>query len=137
MVCIRLRGPALGAGLSAVEQTGRIAGRAFAAQDVPFADVVKLVRPAWTGRPALFQTLFALQDNAAPRLRLDGARTTFCRQPYLELPLELHAEMWPEEDGGLRLVVSFRPAAVPEVTARELAKNFTDRLRTMNAGAGS
>jgi mycobactin peptide synthetase MbtE len=128
MLCVRLRGAAIGRGPSAIRETGRIAVRAFAAQDVPFSDVLRLARPPGAGRPPLFQTLFTLQDNAIPRLSLTGLRTAFLRQPYVQLPLELHTELWPGEDGGMRLVVSFRPEAVPEITAREFAERFTDRV---------
>jgi mycobactin peptide synthetase MbtE len=127
MLCIRLRGAALGGGLAAIRETGRIVGLAFAAQDVPFGDVLQLVNPPPTDRPPLFQTLFALQDNAIPRLDLTGLRTTFLRQPYLELPLELHTELWPDDDGGMQLTVSFGPEAVPDTIAQNFAKYFTDR----------
>jgi hypothetical protein len=160
MVCIRLRGSALESaalesaalesaalesaalestdlegGAPAVQETGRIVGRAFAAQDVPFSDVLGLLRRPRSDRPPLFQALFALQDNLAPRLNLAGLRTTFLRQPYLQLPLEFHTELWPTEDGGIRLAVSFRPDAVPEDIAREFAKRFIDRLHATSSGA--
>ena len=128
MVCVRMRGAALGSGVAAVKKTGQIAARAFAAQDVPLADVLDLVERPPRGRPAPFQTLFALQDNAIPRLELGGLRTTFRRQPHLDLPLDLHTELWPEVDGGLRLTVHFRPEAVADATARAFAKRFTERL---------
>ena len=134
MLCLRMRGEALGDGTlgdstlgdstDAYRATGRIAGRAFACQDVPFPEVLRLAGPAGGSRPPLFQTLFALQDNAEPRLDLEGARTTFLRQPYLDIPLELHAELWPRPDGGLRLEVAFRRDAVPDAVARELADRF-------------
>ncbi|HCU50845.1 MAG TPA: hypothetical protein DGG94_13775, partial [Micromonosporaceae bacterium] len=134
IVCVRLRGAALRGDTGAVKATGHAVARAFAAQDVPFAEVLELVKPRRTERPPLYQVLFALQDNAEPRLDLAGARTRFLRQPYLELPLELHAEIWPSADGWLRLVVSYRPDAVPETTAREFAIRFTDRLHTIASG---
>ncbi|WP_242884792.1 amino acid adenylation domain-containing protein [Actinomadura litoris] len=133
-LCVRLRGAALGGGPAAVAATGRAAARAFAAQDVPLDDVLRLAEAA-DGSP-LYRTLFALQDNAVPRLTLTGVRTTFLRQPYVSLPLDLHAELWPDEHGGMTLVVSYRPEAVPEAAARELAKRFADRLRTVPAETG-
>ncbi|WP_405015272.1 condensation domain-containing protein [Kitasatospora sp. NBC_01539] len=128
MLCLRLRGTALDGGTTGARETGRTVARALAAQDVPFADVLRLTEPRRTGRPPLYQVLFALQDNAAPRLGLPGLHTAFLRQPYLELPLELHTELWPDDDGGMRLEVAFRPDAVAESTARELADRFTGRL---------
>ncbi|MEU7885538.1 amino acid adenylation domain-containing protein [Microbispora bryophytorum] len=131
VLCLRMRGSALDGGTRAVRETARIAGRALAAQDVPFTDVLRVLDPPRTGRPPLYQTLFALQDNTRPRLDLAGLTTTFVRQPYLDLPLELHAELWPDDGGGITLVVGFRPDAVGQPTARELAKRFTDRLSTL------
>jgi non-ribosomal peptide synthetase component F len=133
-LCVRLRGEALGTGMVAVEETGRVVGRAFAAQDVPFVDVLRLADRPRTVRPPLFQTMFALQDNAVAHLGLRGLRTTFIRQPYLEIPLELHAELWPEDDGGLRLTIYFRTDVVPESIAVLLAKRLTDRVRSIRSG---
>jgi amino acid adenylation domain-containing protein len=135
MVCVRLRGAALDGDAAAHRATGRVVGRAFATQDLSLGDVIQLVNRPRTGRPPLFQTLFAVQDNAIPRLELSGLRSTFLRQSYLDIPVELHAELWPDGDGGLRLTVYFRREAVPEPTARELAKRFTDRLSTACSGA--
>lgn len=134
MLCLRLRGVALDGGSAAVRATARLFHDALAAQDVSLADVLTRVDPPRTGRPPLYQALFALQDNATPRLDLPGLRTTFLRQPYLDLPLELHTELWPDTHGGLRLEVGFRPEAVSETTARELARRFTDRLPTASSG---
>ncbi|MFI6532105.1 amino acid adenylation domain-containing protein [Nonomuraea sp. NPDC050547] len=131
MLGVRLRGGALDGGPAAVRETGNVVARAFAAQDVPFPEVLRLVNPPRTGRPPIYQTLFALQDNAPAGLALSGLRTAFVRQPYLELPLELHTELWPRADGGLRMVVSYRPQMVAESTAEEFAKRFADRLHTI------
>ncbi|WP_327233957.1 amino acid adenylation domain-containing protein [Streptomyces sp. NBC_01317] len=134
MLCLRLRGAALGGGTDAVREASRITARALAAQDVSLGDILSLTGRPRTGRPPLYQVLFALQDNAVPRLELAGVRTDFLRQPYLDLPLELHTELWPDERGGLRVEVSFRPEAVAETTAQEIAKRFTDRLRSLSPG---
>ncbi|MEU6770881.1 amino acid adenylation domain-containing protein [Streptomyces sp. NPDC046759] len=137
MLCLRMRGAALGSGAAALAHAGRIASRAFAAQDVPFPEVLSCLGPPRDNRPPLYQTLFACQDNATPRLVLAGARTAFVRQPYLDLPLELHAELWPADEGGLCLDVSYRPDTVAESTARDLAKLFLERVHTLAAGAPS
>jgi hypothetical protein len=119
------------------DATGDVVARAFAAQDVPLGDVLaRLGRPR-SARPPLFQTLFAVQDVPAPRLELSGLRTEFLRQPYVDLPLELHTELWPAPRGGLRVEVAHRPDAVPAATARELARRFTDRLHALPTGATS
>ncbi|MFB6524099.1 amino acid adenylation domain-containing protein [Streptomyces sp. NPDC056401] len=137
MLCLRMRGAALDDTAAALAHTGRIVARAFTTQDVPFPEAVSLVDPPGDGRPPLYQTLFACQDNAEPLLDLPGTRTTFVRRPYLDLPLELHAELWPTPDRGLRLDVAFRPDAVAGSTARDLAKLFTERVHTIAAGAPS
>ncbi|MFI5860008.1 AMP-binding protein [Streptomyces sp. NPDC051546] len=137
MLCLRMRGAALDDTAAALAHTGRIVARAFTTQDVPFPQAVSLVDPPGDGRPPLYQTLFACQDNAEPLLDLPGARSRFVRRPYLDLPLELHAELWPAPDGGLRLEVAFRPEAVAGSTARDLAKLFTERVHTIAAGAPS
>ncbi|MET9480900.1 amino acid adenylation domain-containing protein [Streptomyces sp. NPDC006638] len=134
MLCLRLRGAALGGGTDAVRAASRVTARAVAARDVSLGEILSLTGRPRTGRPPLYQVLFALQDNAVPRLQLDGVRTDFLRQPYLDLPLELHTELWPDEHGGLRVEVSFRPEAVAETTTQEIAKRFTDRLRSLSPG---
>lgn len=129
MLCLRSRGTALADGPAAVQATARRFAEAFAAQDVPFQDLLMLLEPPGGNRPPLFQTLFAVQDNAPAVLDLDGARTTFVRQPYLDLPLDLHTELWPRPDGGYRMTVYFRPDVVTESTARQLTKCVDERLR--------
>ena len=133
MLCLRLRDAALNGDATAFEAAGRLATRALAAQDLPLADVLARVDPPRTDRHPLYQTLFALQDNPAPDLHLPGLRTRFLRQPYLDLPLELHTECWPDPHGGLRVEFAFRPAAVPEVVVEALAERFTDRLHALAA----
>ncbi|MET8849704.1 amino acid adenylation domain-containing protein [Amycolatopsis sp. NPDC004625] len=130
MLALRLRGITP----DAVRAVGRLAERAFAAQDVPFPELLRVAGVQPGERHPLFQTVFALQDNPAPELRLSGLRTTFLRQPYLDLPLELHTELWPAPGGGLLVTVHFRPEAVPEVTAQEIAKRFADRTHTLRSG---
>lgn len=133
MLAVRMRTDALEPGSAGVAATGRVVRSAFAAQDVPFADVLQRVqRPHVGGRPLLFQTLFAVQDNASPRLPLSGLRTEFLRQPYLDLPLELHAELWPgdptADSGAMLLVVSYQTSAVSETVARRCAGAFVEAL---------
>ncbi|MFF3504307.1 amino acid adenylation domain-containing protein [Streptomyces sp. NPDC003247] len=134
MVPVRMRGAALDGGLAGARASAAAGRRALAAQDVPIDDLLRLAGPRRRGRPPLFQTLFALQDNAEPRLDLPGLRTAFLRLPYLDLPLELHTELWPDEHGGMRLVVSYRPEAVPEAAAQEYVKHFTHCLYTTPSG---
>ena len=124
-VPMRLRGAVMDSGPTAVEAAGRLATSALAAQDVPFATLMEAVGGRSDGgRPPLYQVLFALQDNEPAQLDLPGAFSRFVRQPYTALPLELHAELWPEPDGGMRLVVSYRPEAVPEAVVDTLLRYF-------------
>ncbi|MFE1834068.1 amino acid adenylation domain-containing protein [Streptomyces sviceus] len=132
MLCLRLRGTALDGHAAAVRETGGIVARAFAAQDVPLAEVLTLVDPPRIGRPPLYQALFALQDSPAPDLELPGLRTAFLRQPYPDVPLELHTECWPDGTGGLRVQTTFRPAAVPPAVAREISEHFSDQLARLD-----
>jgi mycobactin peptide synthetase MbtE len=134
MLCIRLRGAALGRGAAGIRETGRTVGRSFAAQDVPFADLALVVSRRRSGRPPLFQTLFSLHDNPPARLELDGLRTTFLPQPYVDLPLELVADVWPDDAAGPRLAVSFRREVVPEAVGRGCALRFEEELRSALPG---
>ncbi|HUO38550.1 MAG TPA: amino acid adenylation domain-containing protein [Mycobacterium sp.] len=135
ILCVRLSGEALDGGAAAIGATGVQLNRAFATQDIPFAQVVRDVAPPGTGRPPLFQTLFVLQDNPVPRLRIGGLRTRFLRQPYLDLPLELHVELWPDDHGGLLLEIWFRREVVPESVARKVAGQFARRVNSLPTGA--
>ncbi|MFI0862212.1 amino acid adenylation domain-containing protein [Streptomyces smyrnaeus] len=136
MVPVRLRGDAVGGGEDGIRETGRLVHRAFSRSDIPFTAVSQgaVTTP---GRPPVFQSLFALQDNPPPRLDLPGVVSAFLRQPYAALPLELHLEVWPDEDGALDVVLSFRRDAVAAATALELLKGFHDRLALITAGAAS
>ncbi|MFD4789733.1 amino acid adenylation domain-containing protein [Streptomyces sp. NPDC058459] len=136
MVPVRLRGAAVGGGEGGIRETGRLVHRAFSRSDVPFTAVAQGVGTTTPGRPPVFQSLFALQDNPPPRLDLPGVVSAHLRQPYAALPLELHLEVWPDEDGTLDVVLSFRRDAVAAATALELLKGFHDRLALI-AGAAS
>lgn len=133
-VPIRLRGASLDGDL---ERTGRLVTRAFTAQDIPLRDLLNRLNRPRSARPPLFQTMFAVQDNPIPRLELTGLRTAFLHQPYVDLPLELHTELWPLEGGGLRAEVAYRPEIVPAGVAASLARCFVNRLPTTESGAQS
>ncbi|MFI5617759.1 AMP-binding protein [Streptomyces sp. NPDC051567] len=137
MACLRLRGTALDGGPDAVTETARILRRAFAAQDVSFHDLVRHLNPPRTGRPPLSQTLLVLQDNTPAELPLRGLTTTPLRPPYLDLPLEVHTEIWPHPDGRLRLTVSHRTATVPHTVARELLRGLADLVHTLPLPRGA
>ena len=99
--------------------------------DIPFTEIIQAIETKQTGRPPLFQTLFAFQDNPPPHLDLSGVKTYFIRQPYLDLPLELHAEIWPLESGDLKLVISFKTDRVRQQTAHKLLKAFSQNIESV------
>ncbi|WP_424568708.1 AMP-binding protein [Streptomyces sp. CH-036] len=136
MACLRLRGAVLDGGPEAVAEAGRVLDRAFAAQDVSFHELVRLLNPPRTGRPPLLQTLLVLQDNAIPELPLTGLGTTLLRPPYLDIPLEVQTEVWPLPDGRLRLAVNHRPDAVGHATAHELAERLAELVHTLPSHEG-
>ncbi|WP_097970887.1 AMP-binding protein [Streptomyces sp. gb14] len=136
MACLRLRGAVLDGGPAAVAEAGRVLDRAFAAQDVSFHELVRLLNPPRTGRPPLFQTLLVLQDNAIPELPLTGLGTTLLRPPYLDIPLEVQTEVWPLPDGRLRLAVNHRLDAVGHATAHELAERLAGLVHTLPSHEG-
>ncbi|NEC86500.1 non-ribosomal peptide synthetase [Streptomyces sp. SID12501] len=132
MVCLRMRGPALTADRAATAATGRLVREAFACQDVGIAEAVRLVNPPRTSRSPLFQTIFAYQDNTPARLALRDARTAFRRLPYLGIPTEIQAEVWPDGE-ALRIVLNADAGAVSGDFVRSLAKTFSDLVRTTGA----
>jgi amino acid adenylation domain-containing protein len=134
MVCIRVRGRALDPGPGGLRELAQVVAHALAAQDVSLLDLLRSVDRPRNRRPPLFQTLFALQGTERPALELAGLRTAFLRQPYLDVPLELHGELWLDELGGLRLAVSYRPDAVSRTVAEDVAGRFADSLSTVVAG---
>lgn len=124
VLCVRMRFPVKafsGDDLLRVASTVR---RAFAAQDIPFSEVVQLANPSRGTRPPLFQNMFALQNNATPELHLAGTRTEFFRQPPFGLPTELVAEVRPQADGNAELVISYRPDRVGTAFAQALGAAF-------------
>ncbi|WP_406841400.1 amino acid adenylation domain-containing protein [Streptomyces sp. AHU1] len=134
MMPVRLRGDAVNGGESGVRETGAVVHRAFTRSDVPFTAIAQGAGTT-SGRPPVFQCLFALQDNPPPRLDLPGVTAAHLRQPYAALPVELHLEVWPDENGALDVVLSFRRAAVTGTTALDLLKGYHDRLALIAAGA--
>nr|WP_256966640.1 condensation domain-containing protein [Streptomyces caniscabiei] len=136
MVPVRLRGTASAGGEDGIRETGRLVHRAFGRGPVPFTAVAEGATTT-PGRPPVFQTLFALQDNPPPRLDLPGVASTHLRRPYPALPLELHLEVWPDEGGALDVVLSYRRDAVAGTTARKLLDGFHDRLTALATGATS
>ncbi|MBS2962398.1 amino acid adenylation domain-containing protein [Actinocrinis puniceicyclus] len=126
MVCVRLRGE-LTRGLSAAFEVGQAVERALATQEFGFGEVVRLLNPPRTKRTAVFQNILAYQDNAVPRLDLNGLRTTHLRGTYPGLPAEIQTDVWPSCD-GLLVCTNYLPAAVAADFATALAARFAELI---------
>lgn len=132
-VCVRISPSALDEDLvSSAAETGRLAREALGSQDVGINEVVRTINPPRSGRAPLFQTIFAYQDNAPAELALVGCRTTFHRLPYLGIPAEIQTEIWPADDGSLRVVINSRTPAVARSFAGELTSNLADSIADLS-----
>ncbi|MGF1431145.1 condensation domain-containing protein, partial [Kitasatospora sp. LaBMicrA B282] len=106
-VCVRVAAPAGSSWAELVDRTREAATAALAAQDVPLAEVVRLVNPRRTGRSPLYQALFAYQDAPDAPLRLPGAQVAPVRIPPAGEGLaELVVEVRPEAAGGYLVEVT-------------------------------
>ncbi|WP_208882192.1 non-ribosomal peptide synthetase [Streptomyces sp. PBH53] len=131
-LCIPFRG-AGGDFTSVLNATHDIVMRAFAAQDVPFAEVVGAVRPARSGRNPLFQTMFAFQDVGQGEFGLPDCRVTAVDAGHPRAMHELVAEAWPQADGSLKVSFAWQPERVPARTVRELLAAYRELLTTVAA----
>ena len=59
---------------------------------------------------------------------LPGPTSKFHRLPYAGLPLELHTEAWPTDDGGLEIAVSWQTEQVTRAFAE--GENSRSGVRT-------
>ncbi|MFF5364770.1 amino acid adenylation domain-containing protein [Streptomyces scabiei] len=129
MVCIRVReAPGI-----TTDGAAPLVRRALAAQHVGFDQLIGRLRevmPPRTPGTALFQTNFVVQGDAAPGLDLGPSRGRPVRPPYAGLTTPLQTEVWPDGEGGLRLVVNFLPAA------RGLVEELADTFRQELGGKG-
>lgn len=137
MACIRMRDEALSCDAGAVAATGPLVDLAFGTQDVGFGEVVRMVNPPRSRRPPLFQNILVYQDNEAPRLALGNARTRFLRQSYLGIPVELQTDVWPLEDGSLRIVSHHLPTAIGRDSVGELQRLFEQALHAISLPAAT
>ncbi|WP_436498693.1 amino acid adenylation domain-containing protein [Actinokineospora sp. HUAS TT18] len=101
---------------------------ALANADLPFAEVVRLVRPRRTGRHPLYQAIVALQDSPLPALRLDGCVVGLDpRPPASWSHTELVVELFTHER---RLRVTRDPGRVSAATMRGVARTLATILAT-------
>ncbi|MEU6145671.1 amino acid adenylation domain-containing protein [Streptomyces sp. NPDC047081] len=136
IVPIRLNGPSLRDGHDvsfgeAIDFTSRRIESALACQEAPSDRLVELIGPGPRGRTPIFQMMFALQDNRVADLRLNGLAVSRLRLPYLDVPMELHCEIWPADGGSVLIEVTYHIAAVPTAVARTLLSVFLDHIRKM------
>ncbi|WP_225827506.1 non-ribosomal peptide synthetase [Streptomyces naphthomycinicus] len=108
--------------------THDIVTKAFAAQDVPFTEVVGAVRPARSDRNPLFQTMFALQDVDQETLDLPDCRVTVVDAGHPRSMHELVVEAWPRPDGSVRVTFDHQPERVRARTVRAVRTAYRELL---------
>ncbi|GIF96871.1 non-ribosomal peptide synthetase [Catellatospora citrea] len=110
MICLRIRPTTWDA-----EYAAELADTIMHAMqaDVPFAEVVQILKPPRSSRPPLYQTLFTYQDTVPAHLDLAGTTTTALAVAHLGIPTELLVEVWPDH-GGLRYVFTAQADAVSQ-----------------------
>ncbi|MFF9348229.1 amino acid adenylation domain-containing protein [Streptomyces sp. NPDC014734] len=135
-LCIPFRG--LGHDFpSALLATHDMVMKAFAAQDVPFSEVVGSIRPARSDRNPLFQTMFALQDVGQGTFGLQDCRVTGVDIGHPRAMHELVVEARPQADGSLKVTFARQPERVPARTVRTLRAAYQELLTTVAAESGS
>jgi hypothetical protein len=131
IVCLRLRLAGADDELADLTTVAGTVRAAFAAQDIPINEVVRIVNPPRDDRSPLFQTMFALQNTEPAPLDLAGTRSGFYRPAPFDLPTELLAEVWPFRPDGPHLVVSHQPGRVPAAFADAVAARMLARLANL------
>jgi mycobactin peptide synthetase MbtE len=100
---------------------------AFAAQDVPFDEVVRLTAPQRSARNPLFDVMLVLQDTPPAELVLPGCTVTADR-PVLGATIGLVAEVRARGDGELGIQLIHDRRRVGTGTAKAVATAFTGLL---------
>lgn len=133
-VSVRPR-PASGDGPAGIrEAVARAVAGALANADLPFADVLRTVRPRRSRRHPVFQVVAAVQDSPAAELTLPGCRTEADAAVEPGGPqAELTVELVTPPGGATRLRVSRDPSAVGHATLCAVAERVADRLRSRAA----
>ncbi|MEU6664835.1 amino acid adenylation domain-containing protein [Streptomyces sp. NPDC046727] len=110
---------------------------AFAAQDVPFSEVVGTVRPTRSDRHPLFQTMFALQDVDQERFGLPDCQVTGIDAAHPRSMHELVVEAWPQPDGALRITFDRQPERVSAQTVQAVRAAYHELLARVVADPGT
>jgi amino acid adenylation domain-containing protein len=131
-VCVRLRWAPDRLAATAAAVTGALANA-----DVPFAEVVRLVRPHRTGRHPIYQVIAAIQDSPVPLLKLTDCRTEIRQPQHIPWPdAELVLELFTAPGAPARLRVSRNPAVVDWQTLSSVAERVLGQMRSVVEIAG-
>jgi hypothetical protein len=134
VVCLRPRAGQESTPAEAIAQTATDVAAAFAAQDVPFSEVLGMADATADGiRMPLCQNFFGYQDHAAACLELSGLRTEFFLPRYPDIPNDVFTEIYPQPDGSAQLLISYRPHCVSADFCRKLADRYLAYLRSYTA----
>lgn len=99
---------------------------------VSFPEVVRRLGRAGRAYADPFQTVFALQDNAAPRLDVPGWTTTYVRADHHSAVAGLSAEVLPADEGAV-LHLTYQPRFVDRTTVSAVATAFDELLQEVPA----
>lgn len=109
-----------------VARMGQTLRQVLSHAELSLPEVAQLSGHRRGDRSALFQTVFALQDNRQPVLTLDGCTAELHRPTACGSVAELAAEVWPSPNGagGATLRLTYDPTAVPRKTVLDIAAAF-------------
>jgi amino acid adenylation domain-containing protein len=134
VVCLRLRAGQESTPAEAIAQTAQEVAAAFAAQDVPFSEVIDLAGATANGiRMPLCQNFFGYQDHNPAELHLTGMRTEFFLPRYPDIPNDIFTEIYPQPDGSAQVLISYRPQCVSADFCGKLADRYLAYLRSYTA----
>lgn len=110
-------------------RTREVSLRGFDNQDVPFDIMVEhLPIERAADSQAIFQVLFALQNNTRAKLQLGGLEATRLRLPPIGAMFDLSLELRPRMD-GFQAALEFSTELFDRATADRIAKLFEHMLQ--------
>ncbi len=134
VVCLRSRAGRESTPAEAIARTATDVAAAFAAQDVPFNEVIELADATANGiRMPLCQNFFGFQDHSPAALDLTGMHTEFFLPRYPDIPNDIFTEIYPQPDGGAQVLISYRPQRVSANFCQQLADRYLAYLRSYTA----
>ena len=66
-------------------------------------------------------------------MQLKNLQTDFLRQPYFNIPFDLHAEIWPIDKNSLKLMVSYKKI-IPEELINKIVKKLGNGKWELDGG---